>query len=904
MSKRNRTPFTLKCKAKEAPALKKYRADVLNFSKSADDPEKHNAFLKKDATFSRKQKRKEERKLKKARRHAFRCGKQLPTMQTWMEKKEDTSKFNTKKKPLEKLKEKKKKQQRAKSKELKKHKEKEEKDNRKEQLLDDNRKEDRMLKQLEKNLRLNKRKSKTLPQAFVNDGLDFLLDVLDKPSEDLENLEDEEYASDEDTGIRKRGENKTDSDEEMEDEEEYNDDESDEDIEEGEEFSDEDIESDVEEQHPKIDVVSDKSSNLKSILSKAISEIKAEKKQVTFDKVTDKGKKKDKDSKESKKVKMKVKIDEDEIVMSEEDEDVDENVDDDDTEEEEDANVNLDEEDDDDVEEEEDNDDEDDDVDEEDVEVEEDDEIGDELNKETEFKEDIYGRLRDKEGNIVKSSGQTGKYIPPGKRVQISDEKKKIQLERLQKQLKGLVNRASEANMSQICAQIEAVYRGNSRAEVTEALSAIVIDACVSVSMTPERLAMEMMLLVTVLHGNIGTEVGAMFLQTLAQKYKSVCNHGNRLEDKSLDNAVILFAFLYTFKVIDSALIFGIIDDLVKSFQEKDIQIILLLLKNVGFSLRKDNPNGLKDTILEIQSAAQSLGGGDQSSHVKFMLETLMAIKNNNMRKIPNYDPERLEHLKKVARGILRGSTLGDGQLHIGLTDLNNAEERGRWWLVGSAWEGPTEEKQPSHGNVEMESVVGEVSTQLLELARRQRMNTDVRKNVFCVIMSSQDYIDGFDKLLRLGLKSQQEREIIHIIVDLCLQEKKYNPFYMLLLQKFCLYHRRFQMSTQFLMWDKFKDMKKLSQVQREHLSTLLSQLLSSKAMSLSVLKVVEFGTLDVYMLRFLKHLMQCSVGLPRRRDQSNVREDCPSNQTTTFTRRTQVVYAAFLTQEKSQGCG
>lgn len=62
--------------------------------------------------------------------------------------------------------------------------------------------------------------------------------------------------------------------------------------------------------------------------------------------------------------------------------------------------------------------------------------------------------------------------------------------------------------MSQICAQIEAVYRGNSRAEVTEALSSIVINACVAVSMTPERLAMEMMLLVTVLHGNIGTEVG------------------------------------------------------------------------------------------------------------------------------------------------------------------------------------------------------------------------------------------------------------------------------------------------------------------------------------------------------------------------------------------------------------
>lgn len=99
-----------------------------------------------------------------------------------------------------------------------------------------------------------------------------------------------------------------------------------------------------------------------------------------------------------------------------------------------------------------------------------------------------------------------------------------------------------------------------------------------------------------------------------------------------------------------------------KLFEISPVAMTLLLLCfftiDVGFSLRKDNPNGLKDTILEIQSAAQSLGGGDQSSHVKFMLETLMAIKNNNMRKIPNYDPERLEHLKKVARGILRGTII------------------------------------------------------------------------------------------------------------------------------------------------------------------------------------------------------------------------------------------------------
>ena len=58
------------------------------------------------------------------------------------------------------------------------------------------------------------------------------------------------------------------------------------------------------------------------------------------------------------------------------------------------------------------------------------------------LKEDIYGRLRDEEGNIVKPAN-TGAYVPPARRLMMTqgDEKKKMQLERLKKQLKGLVNR-------------------------------------------------------------------------------------------------------------------------------------------------------------------------------------------------------------------------------------------------------------------------------------------------------------------------------------------------------------------------------------------------------------------------------------------------------------------------------
>lgn len=44
----------------------------------------------------------------------------------------------------------------------------------------------------------------------------------------------------------------------------------------------------------------------------------------------------------------------------------------------------------------------------------------------------------------------------------------------------------------------------------------------------------------------------------------------------------------------------------------------------------------------------------------------------------------------------------------------------------------------------------------MLQLAAAQRMNTDARRAIFCVIMSGEDYIDAFEKLLRLDLQGKQ----------------------------------------------------------------------------------------------------------------------------------------------------
>lgn len=86
--------------------------------------------------------------------------------------------------------------------------------------------------------------------------------------------------------------------------------------------------------------------------------------------------------------------------------------------------------------------------------------------------------------------------------------------------------------------------------------------------------------------------------------------------------------------------------------------------------------------------------------------------------------------------------------LRVTLVDLHSAESRGKWWLVGAAWGGdPLAEHQENAAaartpgkNGDQDELGGPsvmVETALLKLAKKQGMNTDVRRRIFMVLMSS-----------------------------------------------------------------------------------------------------------------------------------------------------------------------
>lgn len=74
------------------------------------------------------------------------------------------------------------------------------------------------------------------------------------------------------------------------------------------------------------------------------------------------------------------------------------------------------------------------------------------------------------------------------------------------------MNRLAESNMHNIATQIENLYMNNSRNDMNNTITYLILDSIITPVLVPERLLLEHILLITILHANVGTEVGNFYM--------------------------------------------------------------------------------------------------------------------------------------------------------------------------------------------------------------------------------------------------------------------------------------------------------------------------------------------------------------------------------------------------------
>jgi nucleolar MIF4G domain-containing protein 1 len=148
--------------------------------------------------------------------------------------------------------------------------------------------------------------------------------------------------------------------------------------------------------------------------------------------------------------------------------------------------------------------------------------------------------------------------------------------------------------------------------------------------------------------------------------------------------------------------------------------------------------------------------------------------------------------------------------LRIGLKDIQESDKKGKWWLVGASWSGPGEGgDDPASAiptSLDRHSLEDPGTSDFSQLAREQRMNTEIRRGIFVAIMSASDYQDAYMRITKLQLKRKQEFEIPKVLIHCAGAEKSYNPYYTLIAKRLCG-DVKLKKSFQFSLWDIFKKM-------------------------------------------------------------------------------------------------
>lgn len=122
------------------------------------------------------------------------------------------------------------------------------------------------------------------------------------------------------------------------------------------------------------------------------------------------------------------------------------------------------------------------------------------------------------------------------------------------------------------------------------------------------------------------------------------------------------------------------------------------------------------------------------------MIETLTNLKNNKIKQSQSTPgAESVVRLRKFLSGLAKKrQVVAHEPLRVSLDDLHSSDKKGKWWLVGSAWSGdPLVDAQKNKLAATKKALLADSENPLLALARRQGMNTDVRRSVFVVLMSS-----------------------------------------------------------------------------------------------------------------------------------------------------------------------
>ena len=441
---------------------------------------------------------------------------------------------------------------------------------------------------------------------------------------------------------------------------------------------------------------------------------------------------------------------------------------------------------------------------------------------------------------------------------EITKEMKKYNQElesQFRKELTSLLNKIAESNLvlilqaifDKITTFMDSYQDKKSKVEITyKILTEILIKTTLYQQVINLPIISCICTFVSLLHYiKFGQSFLCYFIKKCLEELNNFKQEKN-IEKYKYKNFMFIVIHLYIFENINSVFIYDLIRFLIDNLNENNSEYLLLLLSYTGISIRKENPTNLKDVISLINIKYNNLkltNDENATDKLKYIIDMINDIKQNKYLKF-NLQ-EKFNFFKEIINKRKSDAVLIGEKIEIELEKIIKLS----YDKILSNNIITNKEKIEEIVDLDADNLIiketqedTKITKQLNDTMKKLGISTGLKKMIFTNIATSNNVNDAFERLCRLNLNKEQKREIIKMIVKLCIEEPSYNPFYQMLLNKLLTMDKDNKYTYHYCVWDYMKIFENFKNIKKIHnLSKLTCNLLLGEKISLPVLLHFKF---------------------------------------------------------------
>ena len=433
------------------------------------------------------------------------------------------------------------------------------------------------------------------------------------------------------------------------------------------------------------------------------------------------------------------------------------------------------------------------------------------------------------------------------------DISKKEIINKFQREINSLLNKIAESNISLLVPDMfKKIEEFNNNIKdnfiLFELITKISLKLLLNQEITNLPITSCICSFISLCHFKFGNNFIYFYLKNLFEEIKYLKNE--EIPKYKIKNFIFEIIHFYIFQNITSKLVYSLIKYLIDNFNENNSEFLLLLLSYTGIEIRKEDPENLKIIISEVNKKYNNMkiNNSLDLSKLQFAVEMIEDIKQNKYLKF-NLS-EKFSFFKNFVNNnsntsLKKGEKIECDIETISKIDLNTISNSNN----NEISENSNINNIKIDNYIPNDDILDDKTNKILELKmKKMNISTNLKKMIFTSIVTASDVNDAFERLMRLSLKKEQKREIIKIILQLCSEEKCYNPFYELLLNDLMSVDKNNKYTYHYCIWDYMKIFENYSQSELKkihNLSKLTGNLLIREKIGLPVLLHFKFEESD-----------------------------------------------------------